>query len=207
MKPTGGPTRSTSPLEVSIIRKISRQRRMFTRRNACRGSISSTVEFVSIGHVYEVRPRKDKRGVNLVSDVLRFGRLGHTEPDDAIEYAKPRSRSHHAVIRVYDAAGNVIKTHEHKARLPRTLSQACILQKKHRAKRFDKQFLIQNWPLFCPFGNRTAVRIRLQYGGRRIFFKRRRIPLGQDIFSPRQNNKQEGKSRLERKRWAYHCRG
>jgi len=26
-------------------------------------------------HVYEIRPRKDKRGVDLVSDVLPFGRL------------------------------------------------------------------------------------------------------------------------------------
>ncbi len=25
-------------------------------------------------HVYEVRPRKDKRGVDLISDVLPFGR-------------------------------------------------------------------------------------------------------------------------------------
>jgi hypothetical protein len=32
----------------------------------------------------------------------------------AIGYAKHRSRSHDAVIRVYDDAGNVIKTHEHK---------------------------------------------------------------------------------------------
>src|SRR5206468_6066050 len=31
----------------------------------------------------------------------------------AIGYAMHRSRSHHAVIRVYDAAGNVIETHEH----------------------------------------------------------------------------------------------
>jgi hypothetical protein len=29
-------------------------------------------------------------------------------------YAKFRSRSHDAVIRVYDEAGNVIETHEHK---------------------------------------------------------------------------------------------
>jgi hypothetical protein len=28
-----------------------------------------------IGHVYEVRPRKDKRGVDLISDALPFGRL------------------------------------------------------------------------------------------------------------------------------------
>jgi hypothetical protein len=26
-------------------------------------------------HVYEVRPRKDKRGVDLISDLLPFGRL------------------------------------------------------------------------------------------------------------------------------------
>jgi len=31
----------------------------------------------------------------------------------AIGYAKFRSRSHHAVIRVYDEAGNVIETHGH----------------------------------------------------------------------------------------------
>jgi hypothetical protein len=31
----------------------------------------------------------------------------------AIDYAKFRSRSHGAVIRVYDEAGNVIETHEH----------------------------------------------------------------------------------------------
>jgi hypothetical protein len=30
-----------------------------------------------------------------------------------IGYAKHRSRSHDAVIRVYDEAGNVIETHEH----------------------------------------------------------------------------------------------
>jgi hypothetical protein len=26
-------------------------------------------------HVYEIRPRKDKRGVDLISDALPFGRL------------------------------------------------------------------------------------------------------------------------------------
>jgi hypothetical protein len=64
-------------------------------------------------HVYEVRPRKDHRGVDLLSDVLPFGRLWSGEPD-AIGYATFYSRSHDAVIRVYDAAGNVIETHEHK---------------------------------------------------------------------------------------------
>jgi hypothetical protein len=63
-------------------------------------------------HVYEVRPRKDKRGVDLISDALPFGRLWYGEPN-AIGYAMHRSRSHDAVIRVYDDAGDVIETHEH----------------------------------------------------------------------------------------------
>jgi len=45
--------------------------------------------------------------------VLPFGCLWYTKPDDAIEYAKFRSRSHPAVIRVYDSAGNLLETHEH----------------------------------------------------------------------------------------------
>jgi adenosyl cobinamide kinase/adenosyl cobinamide phosphate guanylyltransferase len=32
---------------------------------------------------------------------------------NAIDYAKFRSRSHDAVIRIYDEVGNVIATHEH----------------------------------------------------------------------------------------------
>ncbi|PYL06848.1 MAG: hypothetical protein DME33_12475 [Verrucomicrobia bacterium] len=63
-------------------------------------------------HVYEVRPRKDKRGVDLISDALPFGRLWYAWPDaiaNAIGYAEHRSRSHQAVIRIYDAAGNVVR--------------------------------------------------------------------------------------------------
>jgi hypothetical protein len=75
------------------------------------------VAMTSSQHLYEVRPRKDHRGVDLISDALPFGRLWYGEPNavsNAIGYAMHRSRSHDAVIRVYDAAGNVIETHEHK---------------------------------------------------------------------------------------------
>ena len=65
-------------------------------------------------HTYEVRPREDHRGVNLISDELPFGRLLYLEVREAVDYAKFYSQSHDAVIHVYDAAGNVIKTHEHK---------------------------------------------------------------------------------------------
>jgi hypothetical protein len=67
-------------------------------------------------HVYQVRPRKDKRGFDLISDALPFGRLWYGEPNaisNAIDYAKFYSRSHDALIRVYDAAGKVIETHEY----------------------------------------------------------------------------------------------
>jgi len=46
-------------------------------------------------HVYEVRPR----GVDLISDVLPFGRLWYVEARDAIGFAKFYSRPHNAVIR------------------------------------------------------------------------------------------------------------
>ena len=52
-------------------------------------------------HAYEVRPRKDKRGSDLISDVLPFGQLLYGEPNGvttAIEYAQFYSRSHGVVI-------------------------------------------------------------------------------------------------------------
>ena len=56
-------------------------------------------------HAYEVRPRKDHRGFDLISDALPFGRLWYDGPEavsNAIGYAMHYSRSHDAVIRVYE---------------------------------------------------------------------------------------------------------
>ncbi len=71
-------------------------------------------------HVYEIRPRRDHRGVDLISDALPFGRLWYGEPNavsNAVGYASQYSRSLGAVIRVYDEAGKLIETHEHKGGL------------------------------------------------------------------------------------------
>jgi hypothetical protein len=57
--------------------------------------------------LYEVRPRRDKRGVDLISDALPFGRLWYDGPNaisNAIGYAEHYSRSHDAMIRVCDDA-------------------------------------------------------------------------------------------------------
>ena len=66
-------------------------------------------------HAYEVRPaqRSSRRRSN--SEALPFGRLWYGEQNaitNAVGYAEHFSRSHGAVIRVYDAVGNVIETHE-----------------------------------------------------------------------------------------------
>ncbi len=53
--------------------------------------------------VYEVRPRKDHRGVDLIPDVLPFGRLWYREPNavsNAVDYAKFRTRSHNAPVNI-----------------------------------------------------------------------------------------------------------
>ena len=67
-------------------------------------------------HLYEIRPRADKHGIDLISDVLPYSPLwyaGTNAISNAISFARFNSRSHDAVIRVYDRAGNVIETHEH----------------------------------------------------------------------------------------------
>jgi hypothetical protein len=55
------------------------------------------------------------RGIDPISDALPFGRLWYGGPNavhNAIGYAK-FTADHPVVIRVYDAADNVIETHEH----------------------------------------------------------------------------------------------
>ena len=62
-------------------------------------------------HIYETGHGKIIR--DLRSDVLPFGRLRYSESNavaNEIGYAMHRSRSHDAVIRLYDAASNVTQT-------------------------------------------------------------------------------------------------
>ena len=53
--------------------------------------------------VYEIRPRKDRDGFDLIGDRLRLGPIWYSGPDAvryAVAYAKYCSRSHRAIIRV-----------------------------------------------------------------------------------------------------------
>ena len=70
--------------------------------------------FLAVRRVVNAR---DRPGVDLISDALPFGGLWYGKPNaiaNATGYAMHSSRSAHTVIGVYDAAGNVIETHEHK---------------------------------------------------------------------------------------------
>jgi len=49
---------------------------------------------------YEVRPRKDKRGFDLISDVLPFGRLWYAEPN-AVSHHLHRVRRLPGARRLY----------------------------------------------------------------------------------------------------------
>ena len=67
-----------------------------------------------------LRAREAQAGVYSAPTLFRTSEKGYTgairEPDavsNAINCAKFYSRSHHAVIRIYDDAGNVIETHKH----------------------------------------------------------------------------------------------
>jgi hypothetical protein len=69
--------------------------------------------------------------------VLPFGALWYGEPDaisNAIGYAKFFSRSHDAVIRVYDEAGNVIEDARTGGRFHHLRSSAMFL--KHQGSNF-----------------------------------------------------------------------
>ena len=67
--------------------------------------------------VYEIRPRQDRNGFDLISDRLRRGPIWYAGPDavrNAVAFAKycSRSRSRWAIIRVFNEAGKVTETHE-----------------------------------------------------------------------------------------------
>jgi hypothetical protein len=84
----------------------------------CFGGAHLLLEFQKRSQLFirtpnELAPNGDTRarelyGTSLISDALPFGRLWYAEPNaisHAIGYAKHRSRSHDALIRVYDTVG------------------------------------------------------------------------------------------------------
>jgi hypothetical protein len=83
-------------------------------------------------HAYEVRPRKEERGVDLISDVLPFGRLWYAEPN-AI-FARSGSR-----LRCQELNGDYpgpVFINQHGNHQPplRTVAPAVAAKSTHRLK-------------------------------------------------------------------------
>jgi hypothetical protein len=83
------------------------------------GDANSVMEMSSTPaqDVYEIRPRKDRNGFDLISDRLRRGPIWYAGPDavrNAVAFAKYRSlsRSRWGIIRVFNEAGKVTEIHE-----------------------------------------------------------------------------------------------
>ena len=73
---------------------------------------------LAAGHdLYELRPRQNRDGFDLISKLFRYGPIWYAGPDavrKAIAYAKycSHSRSQRAIIRVLDDSGAVVQMHE-----------------------------------------------------------------------------------------------
>ena len=85
--------------------------------NTLWGDANSRIEMSSTPaqDVYEIRPRKERDGFDLISDCLRRGPIWYAGPDavrNAVAFAKYCFRSRWAIIRVFNESGNVTETHE-----------------------------------------------------------------------------------------------
>ena len=78
-------------------------------------NIRMEVSGTPVQDVYEIRPRKERDGFDLIGDRLQDGPIWYAGPDAvrrAIAFAKYCSRSRWAIIRVFNESGNVTETHE-----------------------------------------------------------------------------------------------
>jgi hypothetical protein len=74
------------------------------RVNLCSGSNMSGVT------VYEIRPRRDRRGFDLISDALPFGKLWYDDAKAAASYAEFYSRSKAIELQFFNERGKLIET-------------------------------------------------------------------------------------------------
>jgi hypothetical protein len=66
--------------------------------------------------------RTDRRGVDLISDALPFGPVVVRGRERGSRLREAKQRSHGAVIRVFNEAGNVIRNAQTRWRFQRTMS-------------------------------------------------------------------------------------
>jgi hypothetical protein len=62
---------------------------------------------------YEIRPRTDRKGFDLISEALPFGKLWYGDAEAAAGYAEFYSRSKDIEIRFFNESGELIETRKH----------------------------------------------------------------------------------------------
>src|SRR4029434_2032272 len=96
---------------------LSLQNRRKVNAMDAMGTEQSSLGLAASHDLYEVRPRKDRDGFDLINELFRYGPIWYAGPDavrNAIAYAKYRShsRSQRAIIRVLDDSGAVVQIDE-----------------------------------------------------------------------------------------------
>ncbi len=86
------PPRNSTGYQSTIATKVVVHRDALLRedRQSSRPSTKYGTQII-LEPIYEIRPRKDQRGVDLISDALPFGRLWYGEPNtisNAIGYVQ-----------------------------------------------------------------------------------------------------------------------
>ena len=104
---------ASSRAATSLVSHAWLRMQRFQSSSALRGRLSK--KCILFSYIIKVSTNWTPRGglELLMKTTARVTRVLLLRISDAIGYAKFRSRSHAAVIRVYDDAGNVIETHEH----------------------------------------------------------------------------------------------
>jgi len=125
---------------------LSLQNRQKVNAMEAKGTEQNSFRLATGHDVYEVRPREDRDGFNLISDRFRYGPIWYAGPDavrNAIAYAKyrSRSRSNRAIIRVLDDSGSVIQMHQSRATFTQVLTRRFVSAYRSHCLRGDPMAL------------------------------------------------------------------
>jgi hypothetical protein len=63
-------------------------------------------------HLYEIRPRNDGRGIDLISEHLSHGGLWYEKESDATSYVRWHSRVTGAQINIFNKRSDLVRTYE-----------------------------------------------------------------------------------------------
>jgi len=110
------------------------------RRVPEKKSAGDELPMSSSQHVYEIRARKDRRGIDLIGERLPLGVFWFEGPDaidNAVNYARSVSYPHPAIIRVLNESGDALDDRlEQKTPFPKLASAVFVKNGEREHSRF-----------------------------------------------------------------------